>query len=308
MRRRALAISSSVAALGLIMLSASPASAATLPATDELYSLAGDRLYSTTSTGASTLLSDLNAPGSEFGADFDVTTGDAYFFSEIGEACDLYSLDPATGIPTLVGAVTGTGVDECDAINVALDGTLRIADQDGVILTIDKATGATISSLAVVGVDAISFIEQASTGTFYVGDYNGSIYTLDVATGATVFIAQPVSYIETASFDSEDTLWFSGDGVGGQGLSSLSVADPVGTLQFEGNFLDGVNGISAFALFITQAAAAPAPVVPAPPTVPAAPQLAATGAISMDAMLPFAVLSLIAGAGALALSRRTRTA
>ncbi|MDO9590220.1 MAG: hypothetical protein Q7J04_03650 [Microcella sp.] len=303
MRRRALATSASAVAIGLVLFSASPASAAELPATDELHTLTDSDFFSTSSTGASTFISDLPQEGTgKYGADFDVTTGNAYFFADDGlPVCTLYSLNPTTGVSTLVGPVGTDGMDECDALNVDSDGVIRIADQDGVMITVNKATGATISSVTVTGPGAISFIEQSSTGQFYVGDYDGSIYTLNVTTGATVFVAQPTDYIETASFDSADTLWFSGDGDGCQGLNSLSLADPAGTLTAQGSFTDADGCLDVYAMFIAQSVADPDPVVPD------VPELADTGATALDAMLPFALLVLVAGAGALALSRRTST-
>jgi LPXTG-motif cell wall-anchored protein len=295
-RRLALASTATLAALGLVALGAAPASAAELPTTDGLFSLTEEAFYTTIPTGASSYIADLpDENDGKYGADFDVTTGKAYYFSDTSPECSLYSLDPATGISTFVGFVGSDEMDECDALNVALDGTLRVADQDGTLLTVDKTTGATISSVTVTGMDEISFIEQASTGVFYAGSYDGEIFTLDVATGVVTFVSQPTDYIETASFDSADTLWFSGDGVEcSQGLSSLSLADPVGSLAFQGEYAEGEDCISVYAMFITQ---------PAP-----APQLAATGSTSAVALAPFALLALLSGAGAVLMARRRRAA
>jgi hypothetical protein len=293
MRRPLLALSASAGAIALVVMSVAPASAAELPTSDVLYVLP-DSFYSSTSTGASTYIADLPS-GGKYGADFDVTTGLGFFFTD-GSPCTLYSIVPETGVYTEIGPVGDTGMDECDALNVASDGTLRIADQDGVMLTVDKATGATLSSVTVTGPDSISFIDQSSTGQFYVGTYGGDLYTLDVETGATVFIAAPTDYIETASFDSTDTLWISGSGDSCQGLSSLSLSDPVGTFQFQGDFLDGEDCLSAYSMFISGAAQ----------PVPA--KLADTGSVMPGWLLPFAVLGLIAGAGALVVARRTRQA
>lgn len=304
MRRRALAASASVAALGLVLLSASPAAAAELPATDALYTLTEEEFFSTLSTGASTSISTLpQDDDGKYGADFDVTTGNAYFFADDGApACTLYSLNPTTGVSTLIGPVGADGMDECDALNVDSTGVLRIADQGGVMITVNKATGATISSVTIGDPAAgdVSFIDQASTGQFYAGTYSGEIFTLNVTTGAVVLVAQPTGYIETASFDSADTLWYSGDGSDCQGLNSLSLTDPVGTDLFQGDFLEGTDCLSVYAMFISQ------DVVPVP-VEPEDPELAATGAGSIDAVLPLALLAMIVGAGALVLARRSRT-
>jgi len=305
MRRRALAASASVAALALVVFSASPAAAAELPDTDALYSLTDTEFFSTLSSGASTAISTLPQENDgKYGADFDVTTGNAYFFADDGApVCTLYSLNPTTGVSTLVGPVGTDGMDECDALNVDSDGVLRIADQDGIMITVDKATGATTSSVTIGGPAAgdVSFIEQASTGQYYVGTYSGEIFTLDVTTGAVVLVAQPTDYIETASFDSADTLWYSGDGSNCQGLSSLSLSDPVGTDEFQGDFLEGTDCLSVYATFIAQSDEDPAPVEPEDP------ELAATGPGAIDAALPWALLVMIAGVGAIVLARRSRT-
>jgi len=304
MRRRALAVSSGVAALGLVVLSGAPASAATLPATDELFSITQDSLFSTLSTGSSTYIADVAQQDfGKYGADFDVTTGLAYYFADgLGPACTLYSLDPTTGVSTEIGPVSAVGMDECDALNVDSDGVVRIADQDGVMITVNKATGATIVVVTVTGVDVpgdLSFIEQSSTGQFYVGTYSGGLYTLNVTTGATVFVAQPTDYIETASFDSADTLWISGNGDQCQGLNSLNLTDPEGSFTFEGDFIDADdNCLGAYATFVSQPTQAPAPGDD--------PELAATGGSSVEGVLPFAVLASLAGIGALVLSRRRR--
>ena len=295
MRRLTIASTAAVAALALVALSAAPASAAELPTTDALYGITSESVYTVTTTGASTFLAAVPPAGGKYGADFDVNTGKAYYFADTNPDCTLYSLDPATGASTLVGIMVSAEINECDALNVALDGTLRVADQDGVLLTVDKATGAVLGSVTVVGITAISFIDQTSDGVFYAGDYNGTIYTLDVNTGAATYFAQPTDYIETASFDSANTLWIDGDGEDCQGLNSLSLADPLGSFLYQGDFFDGEECLSTFATFITQ------PLLPA--------KLAATGAAPSAAVVaPFALLALIAGVGALVMARQRRAA
>lgn len=303
MRRVALAAVSAAAAVGLVFVSAAPANAAELPATDALYSLTDTTFYSTTSTGVSTEISTLESPGfGKYGADFDATTGLAYYFSDDGpDACILFSLDPTTGVSTLVGNVTATDMDECDALNVDSAGVLRLADQDGVVVTVNKTTGATISSVTITGdpvVDGVSAIVQDSTGQFYVTTYGGDIFTLDVTSGATALVGSPTDYIETAVFDSADTLWYSGNGDSCQGLNSVSLADIAGTTTLQGDFLeDGTTCISVYAIFISQ------PVTPLPP-VEDDPELAATGATPTAAAALTALLALGAGAAAVAISRR----
>ncbi|MDH6180357.1 LPXTG-motif cell wall-anchored protein [Microbacteriaceae bacterium SG_E_30_P1] len=305
MRRRASAASSAaiIAALGLVFVGVSPAGAAELPETDVLHPITREALYTSTSTGASTFVADLESEGGKYGADYDPATGVAYYFAATPVACDLYTLDPATGASTLVGPVAHESIDECDGLNVALDGTLRIIDQDAVIVTVDKSTGAVLSSLPIDGADYLSFIDQTTTGEFYLGGYDGAIYSLDVATGVAEFIAQPLDYIETASFDSANTLWYSTDGDACQGLGSLDLGDPTGTATFQGDFFAGDDCLNAYAMFITQPGVAPAP-QPAPAP---GPQLAATGS-TPTAVLPIAGVVLLSGFGALILARRARRA
>ncbi len=305
MRRGSLVAASSLAALGLVVLSTSSAVAAELPATDELFSITEESLYSTPTTGTSTFIADLPQPTSgKYGADFDVTTGNAYFFADGGDdACTLYSLNPSTGVSTLVGPISAAGMDECDALNVDSDGVLRIADQDGVMATVNKATGATISSVTIGDPAAgdVGFIEQDSTGQYYVGTYGGDIFTLNVTTGAVVLFAEPTDYIETASFDSADTLWISAGGDPCQGFYSLNLTDAEGTFTFQGDFIDADdNCLNAWAMFISQPVQAPAPEED--------PELAATGATSVDGVLSVAVLAALAGIGALVMSRRRQVA
>jgi hypothetical protein len=292
LRRLALASIASAAAIGLTLLGAAPASAAELPADNRLFALSGSEFYSSTSAAALTGISPFTNLGGKYGADYDPTTGVGYYFVS-GEPCLLFSIDIATGVSTEIGPVGGVvDFNECDALDVAADGTLRIGDQEGVVLTVDKATGATISSV-VSNINPLSFITQAANGAFYAGDYDGGLYTYDPATGVGTPITSPLGYYETASIDSNGTLWISSDGDEcSQGLWSFNVADPVGTLLFQGDFLEGTDCVSAFALFV----AGPPP----------APQLAATGSAPTWVLAPFALLLVLGGAAALAVGRRRR--
>ena len=297
MRRLISVCTAAVAALGLVALGASPASAAELPEDADLYGLTSDTYYATTAAGALTEVVGLPDDGGKYGADFDSTSGLAYFFSQ-GPECLLYSLVVATGVYTELGPV-GTDVvdfDECDALNVAHDGTLRIADQDGTVLTVDKATGATISSV-LTNIGYISAILQAPDGAFYVTEYDGDLWAYDPVTGVGTPVATvPTNYIETAVIDGAGTVWFSADGVEcSQGLSSFPLSDPA-TVTFQGDFSDGVDCQSIYAIFVTGEVVQPAP------------QLAATGGVTGLAVAPFALLGLLAGAAALLIARRTRKA
>ena len=295
MRRFALVSTAAVAALGLLALGAPSASAVELPEDNDLFAIDSDEFFSSATNGVLTYISDLPSSGGKYGADYDPTTGKAFYFED-GNPCTLFSLDIVTGVSTEIGPVGGSGdFNECDALDVSHDGTLRIADQEGRVLTVDKATGATISDV-LSDIPDISFITQAADGTFYAGSYTAGLFSFDPATGAGTPILSGLNYYETASIDSSGTLWISSDGDNcGQGLWSLDVTDPVGSLLFEGDFLEGVDDCaSIFALFVS----GPAP----------APQLAATGSTPDIGFAPIAVLALLVGVGALALARRQRTA
>ncbi len=306
MRRRGHSAGSVAVAVGIVLVSATPTSAAELPAADLLYSLTNTRLFTTTSTGAMTPITGLEGSGvGKYGADFDSTTGLVYYFAGGGTtACTVYSLDPITDLSTIVGEVGTTGIDECDALNVDRDGVMRVADQDGVMVTVNKTTGATVSSVTIQGDPAgdVSFIGQSSTGQFYAATYSGGLYTLDVTTGATMFVGSPTDFIETASFDSADTLWISGNGNSCPGLSSVSLSDLAGSFTVQGDFLDAdstcqyVSGMA----FVTVRTTAPPP-----PAEEDQPELAPTGTTPTAAAALLAMLALIVGAAAVASVRRT---
>ncbi|MGX5682488.1 hypothetical protein ACWKWO_13955 [Schumannella luteola] len=291
MRRTPIASVAAAAAAGLLILGASPASAADIPAGDGLYAFSFSTFFGLAADGSATAIAGLPDDGGKYGADYDSTTGVGYFFED-GEPCRLYTIDPTTGASAFVGTVGGvTDFNECDALNVAADGTLRIADQDGIVLTVDKATGAVLSSV-VSDIPSISFISQAPDGTFYAGSYDGGLYTLDVATGAGTLVDGTVGYFETGVIDTAGTLWFISDGDDcGVGLWSLSLSDPT-DVTFQGDVASTDGCESTYAILATGG------------YVPPAPQLAATGSAPATLVAPIAALVLLAGVGALAVSRR----
>ncbi len=272
----ALFSATTVLAAGLLAVGATSASAADLPPDELLYVIGDEVLYTSTADGVLTQVAPLTDIDSVYGADWDPTTGLAYFFND-GLLCDLYSLDVTTGVATLVGPLE---FGNCDALDVAADGTLRVGSDNGVIYTIDKTNGSTISDIT-VSIE-LSFLAQAPSGVFYVGDYAGVLYTLDTSTGDTVEVATPNDYTESADFDRAGTLWMSVNGDECQGLGSLSLADPEGSYVVEGDFLDGGSCISGYALFL-----APAPALPA------------TGSAAPTAGVVLAGLALLLGAGAI---------
>jgi hypothetical protein len=300
MRRRIAVTTAAAAAIALVSLGASPAAAAELPEGAELYGFTYETFFAMGSDGALTEVSTLpNVDDGKFGADFDSTTGLGYYFAD-GEPCVLFSIDVETGISTEIGPV-GEDVPQftqCDALNVDRDGTLRIASQHGVMLTVDKSTGATLSVVQVDLEDYLSAILQAPDGSFYATTYYDGLFALDVATGSLAPIASGLNGYESAVIDDAGTVWASAPGGCSYGLWSLPISDPM-SVTFEGSFLNGDICEGVYALLVTGAVVPPAP----------APQLAATGTGSAaQSLAPFAALALLAGGGALLLARRTRIA
>lgn len=303
MRRRLFVGSSSVLAFGLVLVSGTPASAAALPAGDELFALTTTTFYSTSATGLSVGIAGLEQPDDgKYDADFDPSSGLAYYFADNPTAvCNLYSLDPVSGTSTFIGPVGPPELAECDALDIDNNGVLRISSQGGTLVTLDKATAATIDIVTITGgpLNQISSFDQDSTGQFYLTTYLGEVYTLDVTTGATVLVGTPTSYIESAVFDSSDTLWFSGSGDTCQGLFSMRISDMAGTLTAQGDFYDGdSNCLDAYALFVVKATTPPGA---------SDPELAATGAEPPLVAVVFAIMSLVGGAVLIAMNSRVRT-
>jgi LPXTG-motif cell wall-anchored protein len=289
-RRSSLLITASATLAGaMLLLGAGPASAAELPPGSTLYVIGENAVYTSTSDGSLTLLGNLPDLNNVYGADWDATTGVAYFFTS-GLACDLYRLDVTTGAATFVAELE---FDNCDALDVAADGTLRIADDSGTISTVDKTDGTTISDITVD--PQVGWISQAPSGAFYIGDYSGFLYTLDPNTGDTVQIAHPTGYIESADFDTDGTLWMSVELAFCQGLASLSLADPEESFTPQGEFGEDKNTcVQGYALFV----------VPGDP----APALPATGPDNVIAPLALAGLVLVLGLVAYLRSRKTASA
>ena len=287
-------LASTVAAtLGVSLISAAPAAAAPIPSGDAVYVIQDSNddgvsaLYTVTENGTATLVGPMSDSYGVWGASFDATTGLAYFFDDYEAPCTLYSLDIATAQEALVGT---TGVNNCDGIDVDSTGVLRILSGDGEIVTVDKATAATISSVTTTGIGSeASFLAVTSTGAFYSGDYVTTVFSLDTSTWVATATGS-VPYVEAADLDSADRLWSLGNGSDcSTGLSSFDPADPDATVEFQGDILiDGDVCVSAYAIFVAKS---PAP-APAPEPAPAA--LPATGSAENIVAGGIAALALLA--------------
>lgn len=267
---------------------AAPAAAADLPVGDTLYVIGENTLYTSGSDGTLTEVVNV-APGFVFGADYDPTSGLVYYFIDGGPstACELFTLDLATGLTDSVGYLD---FNECDALDIATDGTLRIGNDDGYLAVVDKADGSTLSSVTLS--ISLSWLDQAPGGQFYAGDYPGNLYTLDPATGATTLVAAPTFYWVGGKFDTVGTLWAAArtGPEGCQGLASLSLDDPEESYLFEGDFLEDGSCVDGYALFIVPP---PKPVLPA------------TGPSMVLPLAGIAGLAMLAGLTVLIRSRRT---
>src|SRR5262249_11179047 len=111
---------------------------------------------------------------------FDPTTGVLYGMDR-NEPYGLYTIDPATGTPTLVG--NSSEAARCGMICSA-SGQLYGFSIDGILATIDQTTGAATagggSSLATSPVEDATF---TPSGELYLTTFFGEIYRIDVSTG-----------------------------------------------------------------------------------------------------------------------------
>lgn len=291
-RRAAVAVTSSVAALGLVLLSAGPASAAaTLPDGDQLYVIGDNQLWTSTQDGALTLVGAFASTGGGiYGADWDPTSGLAYFFRD-GAPCQLYSLDIVTAVDTLIGTLEASN---CDGLDVDVNGVLRVLSGSGQLYTVDKTDASTISDVNVTAdSEQLSFLASTTTAQFTTGDYSTELFSLDVTTGATTPIGD-IDYVESADYDSTNQLWISGEGDTCQvGLSSMRQPGDGTTYGFEGDFIYEANCVNAFAIFVTGNFAPPAPVLPA------------TGPGAVVPLAAIAGLAVLAGVTVLIRARRT---
>ena len=295
---------------------ASPASAATLPADDEMYSVEyvnnpNDLLMWRVSPGVPTTIAEVAGspvPGPVEITDsaYDPTTKTAYVIgSGYTTPCSLWSVTTAPAALTYIADVTVDGTEPvaptCSAFDILPDGTAYVVVDDSFLATINLATGIVTTVAELTSEDEpfvdISWIKyDAITDTSFAMDYDGVLFELNLTTGVLTFIAEfdlagAGSY--DADIDSAGTLWFQ---AWNQfvGLWSFDPANPAATLTSEGGEVEGWESDS---LWIVPAAAV---------AVEPKPELAATGASDVAAI---AVGSLTLFAlGALLFLRRRATA
>jgi hypothetical protein len=127
------------------------------------------------------------------GLEWDPTTQVFYL---LNQDFNLYKLDPATGLTTLVGA---TGAPLTTALEVDAAGTLyAIGFSNGILYTVDKLTGlatagpaTTPANMQGLSFDSIGRLYGANTGT-------DSLYLIDPTTGVTTLVGAHGSGVQFA--------------------------------------------------------------------------------------------------------------
>ena len=185
-------------ALALPVLFASPAAAATLPATDSLWAISCNPVGEDYEAGLFSLNpadAQATAIGNGTGLDggdcafqpaWNPVTNQAYYISDVDN--ELATIDLTTGLSTVVGEITGPGlINYPTAMAIGLDGAAYAWDRNGGFFSLDLATGA-VTLIADTTLDIWSFSVDPTTGLFYAVDYAGIAYSITAATGAATVI------------------------------------------------------------------------------------------------------------------------
>ena len=155
-------------------------------------------------------------------------------YSVTNEGDNLYSIDLATGVATLIGPLGISGDYEGLSFQPGT-GTLFAYDDDvnAQLVTINTATGAATAvglSVVPIGEAGLTF---APDGTLYAADQDGELlYTLNPATGAATLVGSLGEEIDGLGF-ANGTLFGISDG----GLFTINTATGAATLV-------GTNGLS----------------------------------------------------------------
>ena len=310
--RRILGIGLTGVGLAALVLAGTPATAATLPATDDIFILPCDNdeydglLYKVDpATGQTTRVGtwenpDTEAIGCAGPGSYNPVDGKGYWISWDTPA-NLIQVDLATGVNTVVGGFTLEGEPYYTPIALAIDGAGNAwgtswESTPDVLFSVNLAT----AELTVVGPTGVAdesenyglAWDQVTGGVYAYNTGTNDFYTVDTATGAfTVFNDDVLASIEpyAIAFDSAGQVW----GIDGDIISApLSDLDNSEILAVFNPHPESEGDIYSESIII-----APKP----------APALAATGADRSDT-------ALVAGAGFLLLvagvlvARRRRSA
>jgi hypothetical protein len=163
----------------------------------QLYVLSDVNAFGTlnTTTGAFTSIgTSTPATGHNWtGMSWDSSTSTMYASSSNGTVGNLYTINVATGAPTLVGAITGTTLP----IDIAVSPTGQMYTVDisnDSLYSVNKATGAAtlIGATGIAANFAQGMDFDDSTGTLYWASYSGggvnSFVSVNLATGATTAV------------------------------------------------------------------------------------------------------------------------
>ncbi len=285
---------------------------AAIPAGQTLYGIeyqqnGGDltsQLVTIDADGTVHLVGELEQNYRAWAADWDPTTGIAYFFDDV-DGCMLYSLDLATATETFVGEMLD--IAECDGLDIDADGVLRILEQGGLLHVVNKTTAAVESTHTISGEGGNAYdlasLATAADGRMVIADYADNVFLIDTTTWAATRIDEAIGATETSDFDATGRLW---SVVRAEGdacivtLSSADVSDAELGFAMQGPTLRGDTCSAAWAIFFVDE---PTPEVPAAP-VPATPALAETG-IELNAVGAASAVLLLAGLLLVVVRRRS---
>jgi len=240
---------------------------------------------------------------------YDPNSGFAYFTAWNGAPNGFFKVDPATGVETYLGDVSGqidsADIDDVGTLLMGTDSRLfaLVYDNGGENLhlgQLDITTGA-YTEIAGVTVSGTQYSSRnvwggsynPADGKFYFVNSQNELYSLDIATGAATLIGDnPASTFWSIAFDSNGTIWSTGNGT----LDSATVAgwaNSGDTEETSTTTLDGSNWYSE-SNFVAYNVA-----------TPAVPTLAKTGG---ESPMPLAILGATAIAIGVASVRRRKTA
>lgn len=303
-----------VALASLAVAGVTPAYAAprTLPATDDMFSIACDDGYANmqlfgvdAATAASTEIGTGDATvACASQPAWDVTTSTAYYVMFDFPMSILATIDTTSGATTTIGYFTDTVAEPDEspfvqAIAIGLDGA-AYAFTDDYFYSVDLATG-NLTPLGAVATEILGFSVDPTSGLFYAADTSGNVYSVDVTDG-TLQIVGSANFgsdfeVYSLQIDSAGTFWYASYDDALDELQLWSTASGIaGSEELSGVFEVDGNEYFHEALLVTRTVEAPA-----------APVLANTGADTTSTLIigAGALGLLILGAGLFVARRRT---